>query len=84
MDTGAGAKYVSDDEDGDGKKERGAGSKAGYLGGSPTRTGGGLGYGDKASGGVGAGAGGRSYVADVGEPKSYNFSVNKNPINVER
>jgi hypothetical protein len=58
MDTSAGSKYTSDDEE--------SGSKAAYKG-SP---------------GVGA-AGGR-YVADVGEPKGYQFSVNKNPINVER
>jgi hypothetical protein len=68
-DATAGAKYVSDDEDGD------SGRKAGYHSARG-------GFGEKSPGGVGAG--GRSYVADTGESKGYQFSVNKNPINVER
>lgn len=41
----------------------------------------------KGSPGVGAGSGpsgGGRYLADSGEPKGYQFSVNKNTINVER
>lgn len=72
----AAAKYVSDDEDGDPKESsRHSSHHSNHA------------RGDKGNGsGVGGPGPVRPYVADVSgsEPKGYLFSVNKNPINVER
>ena len=79
--SGADAKYMSDDDAGGEGGRKDKDNKGSPLMASR--------FGEKlspgaAGGASGAAGGGRSYVADVAESKGYQFSVNKNPINVER